>query len=255
MKSFLKRKFAFLVLLTVFLIYHQGLSAQDTPEPDPELEGAWTTTMTNENGESLTVTAIVMDGFLAETFYNLEKKHFEGTVGGKISSKGDSASIHFEFSTVDAYKVGESLKFQYQIKEDELTTNSNELVWKRLDKGQNGALAGAWLFTGRERNGEMSRRTPGARKTMKILSDTRFQWIAYKTDTGEFFGTGGGTMTAENGVYKENIEFFSRDSSRVGASLSFKYSVEGNEWHHKGKSSKGDPMYEIWTLRTSLESE
>ncbi|MEM1136632.1 MAG: hypothetical protein AAGI07_12415 [Bacteroidota bacterium] len=89
---------------------------------------------------------------------------------------------------------------------------------------------------------------------MKILTPTHFQWIAYNTATGQFFGTGGGTYTAENGTYTENIKFFSRDKSRVGASLTFSFDVQGNDWHHKGKSSKGDPMYEIWSVR-KIQSE
>lgn len=60
---------------------------------------------------------------------------------------------------------------------------------------------------------------PGARKTIKILSGTRFQWAAINSETGEFFGTGGGNYTFKDGKYTENIEYFSRDASRVGASL------------------------------------
>jgi hypothetical protein len=58
---------------------------------------------------------------------------------------------------------------------------------------------------------------------------------------------GGGTYTAKDGKYIENITFFSRDDSRVGASLDFNYEVIDGEWHHSGLSSKGDPIYEIWT--------
>ena len=87
---------------------------------------------------------------------------------------------------------------------------------------------------------------------MKILSGTRFQWIAYNTETKEFLGTGGGTYTTEAGKYTENIEFFSRDSSRVGASLSFDFSLENGDWRHKGKSSKGDPIDEVWTKREKV---
>jgi hypothetical protein len=95
--------------------------------------------------------------------------------------------------------------------------------------------------------------TPGVRKTMKILSGTRFQWIAYNTETKEFLGTGGGTYTSVDGKYVENIEFFSRDNSRVGASLSFDFSLDDGRWAHKGLSSKGDPIHEIWTRREKLE--
>ena len=102
-----------------------------------------------------------------------------------------------------------------------------------LDKGQKLALIA--------KNGS------GKSTLMKILSGTRFQWIAYNTETKEFFGTGGGTYTFVDGKYTEHIEFFSRDSTRVGASLSFDGKVEGNNWHHSGLSSRGEPIHEIWT--------
>jgi hypothetical protein len=84
---------------------------------------------------------------------------------------------------------------------------------------------------------------------MKILSGTRFQWIAYNTETGQFRGTGGGTYTTIDGKYTENIEFFSRDDSRVGASLGFNFELKNGDWHHSGFSSKGTPLYEVWSLR------
>ena len=86
---------------------------------------------------------------------------------------------------------------------------------------------------------------------MKFLQDGHFQWIAFNTDTFQFFGSGGGFYTAENGIYTENIEFFSRNNTSVGRVLPFQYSVKGVDWHHQGKSSKGDPMYEVWTQRVN----
>ncbi|MCH5689221.1 hypothetical protein LWM68_36260 [Niabella sp. W65] len=84
------------------------------------------------------------------------------------------------------------------------------------------------------------------RRTLKLLTATRFQWAAINVETGEFSGTGGGTYTFKDGKYTEHIEFFSRDSSRVGMSLTFDGRLEGGNWIHSGKSSKGDPIYEVW---------
>jgi len=39
----------------------------------------------------------------------------------------------------------------------------------------------------------------------------------------------------------------------VGAILSFEFGIVNDEWHHKGMSSKGNPIHEVWTLRTELE--
>ena len=119
-------------------------------------------------------------------------------------------------------------------------------VWTRLDDGT-GALAGNWQITGRMQGDKMNEMRPGARKTIKILSGSRFQWAAINTETKEFSGSGGGNYTFKDGKYTENIEFFSRDSSRVGASLSFEGSVENGKWIHKGMSSRGEKIHEVWT--------
>ncbi len=133
-----------------------------------------------------------------------------------------------------------------------------EILVLKLDKTlefQRGAavsqdLDGKWLFatrgpdTGQERRGEAN-----ARKTMKFLIDGRFQWIAYHTETFRFSGTGGGHYTTDDGNYTEHIQYFSRDNSRVGAKLTFMYNINGDDWHHQGKNSRGEPMYEIWSRR------
>lgn len=95
-----------------------------------------------------------------------------------------------------------------------------------------------WVITGRQRNGEMNKVTPGDRRTIKILSGGRFQWVAFNSATGDFSGTGGGTYSAVNGIYTENITFFSRDNSRVGAELSFEFAVKNGDWHHSGKAQR-----------------
>ena len=124
--------------------------------------------------------------------------------------------------------------------------------WTRVDSGAPGALQGSWLMTGRMRDGQPSTRRPGARRTMKILSGTRFQWIAYNVETKEFFGSGGGTYGTVDGRYTENIEFFSRDDAKAGRSLEFAYDFVEGAWHHVGKSTAGEPMHEIWARRKDL---
>jgi hypothetical protein len=122
-------------------------------------------------------------------------------------------------------------------------------IWEKLSDSKDD-LIGNWVITGRKQEGKISRSTPGARRTVKILSDGRFQWVAFNSETKEFSGTGGGTYTAKDGKYVETITFFSRDDSRVGAELGFDFKVIDGEWHHSGLSSKGDPIYEIWTPYT-----
>ncbi|MEQ8364724.1 MAG: membrane or secreted protein [Cyclobacteriaceae bacterium] len=192
---------------------------------------------------------IITEKHFSVTFYSANE--FQYTEGGTWSTTSkDKMGFTWEYHTRNASLVGETKEHDVALKGKKLTMAGTE--WTRIDNGSPGALAGAWLITGRYVDGEMSERTPGVRRTMKILSGTKFQWIAYNVETKEFFGTGGGSYTTNDGKYTENIEFFSRDNSRVGASLQFDFKIENGKWRHSGKSSKGDPLDEVWTKRDVL---
>ena len=60
---------------------------------------------------------------------------------------------------------------------------------------------------------------------MKILFGTRFQWIAYSSETRAFLATDTGTFSTVDGKYNEHIEFFSRDGSLSGTTLEFDYEL------------------------------
>ena len=174
---------------------------------------------------------------------------FVQAYGGSWKIDGTNMVVSYEFNTENPEKVGTNASMNIHF--DGASMDVDDLTFNKIDDGSPGKLAGAWLFFNRMRNGELGnpRNADNPRKTMKILSGTRFQWIAYNVETKEFMGTGGGTYTTLDGKYTENIDFFSRDNSRVGASLEFDFEIKGDEWHHKGLSSKGDPIYEIWSLR------
>jgi len=210
-------------------------------------EGGWQGEA--ENGYS--VMAIVAPGFFSITHFQKEPAAFVSAMGGSWKVTGEGAvEVTYEFHTVDAEKVGTSEEWEWSQVEGALVMNGQN--YKREDDGTPGDLHGAWLITGRKRDGEIQSRTPGARKTMKILSGSLFQWIAYNTETGEFRGTGAGHYTTIDGKYTENIEVFSRDASRVGASLEFDYAIKEEAWHHSGLNSRGEPLYEVWEQRVKL---
>ena len=121
--------------------------------------------------------------------------------------------------------------------------------WKNISK-ENNTLNGKWVMSGRYNNGEFrTRNTALPRKTMKVLIDGFFQWIAFNTETFKFSGSGGGEYETVDGKYIEIIQYFSRDDSRVGAELDFNYLVKNNDWYHSGLSSKGSPINEVWSIR------
>ena len=243
-----------LIALCVPLLALPFLSSFHTTETlsSNGLQGAWL--YASDDTETV---RIIAGRYFAEGTYNKEGNTFVAAKGGLWRLEGNELIDEYEFHSADSTKVGGTYKRMVGMEDGSLVffKKDDQRVWKRLDDGSPGKLHGAWLITGRLKDGEMETVTPGVRKTMKILSGTRFQWIAYNTDTKEFLGTGGGTCTSEDGVYTERIGFFSRDNTRVGASLTFGFLLRDNNWHHSGRSSKGDPLYEVWTKREQIAGQ
>jgi len=239
------RIFLFALLLTPLLTLGQSKDLIS-------LQGAWETTVSEQEGE-VNYIAIVADKYVSVTRFSKRSGMFYGTSGGAVIAEDGVLKLTYEYFSSDPSLVGTVGEMEYAMDGNNLKVEGFMNRWKKLDSGKPGALANAWLITGREREGKMTKRKPGPRKTMKILSGTRFQWIAYNVETKEFMGTGGGTYTTVDGIYTENIDFFSRDNSRVGASLEFDFELEEDDWHHSGLSSKGSEIYEVWSPRSTVE--
>jgi hypothetical protein len=209
------------------------------------LTGAW-----SSSTDQIQSVWIMTANHFSITKYETDPAVFISTAGGSWATAGNHVVLNWEFDTSSPEKVGTQTNVNFLQSDDNIQWENT--LWRRIDKGQPGALQGAWLITGREREGVISERVPGVRRTMKILSGTQFQWIAYNIETKEFFGTGGGSYQTVNGQYTEKIEYFSRDNSRVGAHLQFDFELQQGKWHHSGKSSKGKPIYEVWSKRADL---
>jgi hypothetical protein len=232
-----------IIVLLICAFFSLGIKAQSCI-------GAWEGYHTSESGEKLKSVVIFSDGYQVISTYDAKTGKFISTNGGTWKLIGDTMTEKVEFDTNDSTGVGTEVSFEVLINDSIMGIVGSEMRLRRIDNGVPGKLPGAWLMSGRIRDGETQLRdTSRPRKTMKILSGTRFQWIAYNTETKRFMGTGGGTYTTTNGEYTENIEFFSRDDAKVGASLKFNYSLVNGKWHHSGLSSKGDPIHEIWSVR------
>lgn len=217
------------------------LSAQTAPL------GAWKSV----SGDVTSVLLVTPSWF---TITDYGEKNFISSYGGtwKSASQGQ-VDISIQFNTENKSQVGQNATVPVGMENGRLITSSpggGKQEWTQIDDGA-GPLAGNWRITARETDGKMNPIQPGPGQTWKILTGTRFQWIAINTESGEFFGSGGGTYTFENGTYTEKIEFFSRDSSRVGAVLNFKGKVTGDDWDHSGLSSKGAPIHETWSRNTN----
>lgn len=229
-----------LIFFTLFLSFVGIVKAQN-----PSV-GAWKSV----SGEVTSVLLITPTWF---TVTDYDAKNFVASYGGTWkdagTADGNLVTVTVYYNTANPSQAGKSADIPVGMENEHLVTGTaggGKQEWTRLDDGT-GALAGNWQITARENEGKMNPIPNGPRQTFKILTGTRFQWIAINLDSGEFFGSGGGTYTFENGTYTEKIEFFSRDSSRVGAVLSFKGKVIGKDWDHSGLSSKGAPIHEVWS--------
>ncbi len=232
-----------IIVLLICTFFSFGIKAQS-------FIGAWERYHTSENGEKLKSVVIFSDEYQVITTSDSKTGKFISTNGGPWKLIGAIMTEKIEFDTNNSERVGKEVSFEVFINDSIMGIVGSEMKFKRIDNGMPGKLQGAWLMSGRIRDGQTQLRdTNRPRKTMKILSGTRFQWIAYNTETKQFMGTGGGAYTNTKGKYTENIKFFSRDDSKVGTSLKFNYSLVDGKWHHSGLSSKGDPIYEIWSLR------
>lgn len=207
------------------------------------LNGAWHIT-TGTQQQLL----IFEDGYYTCTQFDKANKKFILSFGGTYNFEAKELHTTIEFHTANKELVGTAQNSVVSVTGNQLNFAIEGMGnnWSRIDNGES-TLAGNWRITGRMQNAQMQAMQRGDRKTLKILSGTRFQWMAINPATKEFFGTGGGTYTFKEGKYTETIEFFSRDSSRVGAVLVFDGAVNNNVWTHKGLTSKGEPLHEEWT--------
>jgi len=212
--------------------------------------GAWERYYNDENGNAIRSVVIFSEKFQSIAMFDAKSGDFIYSNGGTWELNDNMMTEKVEFDTANSERVGEVLTFEVKITNESLSIPADNWHFTKIDNGIPGKLNGAWLMSGRYRNGvKQLRNTDRPRKTMKILSGTRFQWIAFDTEKKEFKGTGGGTYTTIEGKYCEKIEFFSRDNSRVGMDLEFNYHIDDGNWIHKGKTSKGDPLHEIWEKR------
>lgn len=212
--------------------------------------GAWERIHISNEGKELKSIVIFSEAHQSLSIIEINSGKLIHSNGGSWQLNGNTMTEVVEFDTDNPERVGKQVVFDIELNDNKLEIIGTNRAFYRIDDGSPGKLDGAWLMSARFRNGLMQERDINRpRKTMKILSGTKFQWIAYDTSSKKFIATGGGSYTTVNGKYSENIEFFSRDSTRIGMKLEFEYSLENGNWNHKGFSSKGNPINEIWSKR------
>lgn len=232
----MKKYFSFVPVIILLLIcsnvFSQTLS---------KIEGAWE----NKDGQNQSI-LIFKGGYF--TYAGYTANEFALSRGGAYTIDGKIVKIEIEFNSANSKEVGKQIEGNFSIDDTQLEISlaNISIKYHRIDDGE-APLAGVWKISAREQDGKLVPiHQKGTRKTLKILTGKRFQWFAINPETKEFSGTGGGAYTFINGKYTENIDFFSRDNSRVGAKLTFDGKLQDGKWLHSGLSSKGEKIYEVW---------
>lgn len=235
-------KFALLFHFAAALVLAAS-SPTTPPSADvARINGAWRSTA------HVTRTMIVMDGYFSQAQFDANLRLFEGTFGGPFSLADGKVRGKIEFHSTDPTEVGSEFLLPLALEGDRLVIGAGDEkeTWTRLDGGKS-PLAGTWRLSGRETNGKMNDVPAAPRRMLKLVSEIRYQWITFDAVTHAVVGTGGGTYTYSDGKYAETIEFFAGDASRVGVTLPFTGELKDGKWHHRGKSSAGDVLYQVWT--------
>jgi hypothetical protein len=214
------------VILTLALLL--ALAARLPGQP---IAGAWRLAV-NYGGEAIKIFA---SGYFMCGARDASGK-FLYAYGGSYMATPNQFTETYDFHTADSTRVGTSQTYRAHFTGNrmEILTQAGAVaeVWERADEGKT-ELTGAWRFGARVddagKPGER-RSADSPRQTVKVLSGRYFQWAAFNRQTRQFMGTGGGIYTLENGKYTENIQFFSRDNSRAGLSLTFDCRLDGNDW-------------------------
>lgn len=233
----MKKKILYLFILTVIL---------NTKALGQKIQGSFERII-ELRGEKVTEQWKFVDRYFVVTAYDEKNKAFYYTYGGPFYIQEGVLKSIVSFSQYAPLPFRSWISHPIEISKNNLDIKGLAEDLTRIDGALNQPLSQTWVITGRKVNDSIRSRELGARKTLKILSDSQFQWIAFNDETGEFKGSGGGTYEALDGDYIEHIKFFSRDSSRVGQSLSFQFKKTEEDWIHYGLSSKGKAIYEIWT--------
>ena len=237
----MKRNQLFFLVVIAATIFLTSFLVPD--DQTGNIKGAWKRTA--DSGEEVLQ---FIDGYFTHSGFDKNGRKFFFTRGGTYEHINGELKANIEFNSRNPDEVGKTHLVKASVSSNTLTTdyNGQRMEWTRIDNGANQAH-GVWQITGRMQGDNFVPMNPGPRKTLKVLTSTRFQWIAINPETKGFFGTGGGTYTFKDGKYTETIEFFSRDSSRIGAALTFDGKVDnGTKWTHKGLSSRGEPIHEVW---------
>lgn len=112
-------------------------------------------------------------------------------------------------------------------------------------KGDN-KLLGTWKLKSAQYGGREFRFDEGT-AMVKHVTPSQFMWATYDKD-GKITRAAGGGYSLKGETYEETPEYGISDDFNLikGKPQTFKWKVQGDEWHHDGELSNGLTIEEVW---------
>lgn len=233
------------LFLIIIILFSSGMNSQI-------LNGAWR--MVEKNEELIAHEAIKLfsNTYFTYSAYDKATGEFIEATGGTYTLNKLSYKEHLDIDSNEPENSGQTLEYLNALVGDTLTLTNlrtgDKEKWVKFDNADNYQMAFCWRIHRKKDEGDKEWRTIEyrPRKTLKMITNSRYQVLALNSETGQFVGSSGGTWTGEGSTYIENVEFFSKDQSNVGRSLEFIRTFENGLWFHTGKTTKGEEMMEYW---------
>ena len=115
--------------------------------------GAWERYYQDENGAEIRSVVIFSEKFQSIAMFNAKSGEFIYSNGGTWELDGNMMTEVVEFDTANSERVGNVVTFEVTITNDKLSIPESDWHFSRIDDGNTGDLNGAWLMSGRYRNG------------------------------------------------------------------------------------------------------
>lgn len=232
------------LIFTIFLSFN--INAQI-------LNGAWRLVEQNDQPVKHEVIKLYSNSYFTYSAHDKATGKFIRAKGGLYTLNDLSYKEHLEIDSNDPLYSGTTMEFVVSLSDSEMmVTNLNtgeQEKWQKFDDADNYQMAYCWRIHKKKdkANEDWSTIAYAPRKTLKLLTNNRYQVLALNSKTGQFVGSSGGTWSSEgDNTYMEHIEFFSKDQNNVGRSLTFQKTFEDGLWLHTGKTTNDEAMMEKW---------
>lgn len=216
------------------------------------LNGAWRLIERNDKSIENEIIKLYSNSYFTYASYEKDSGEFLEAKGGTYALTNLSYKEHLEIDSNEPANSGTTIDYSITLNDKRMTVTNltcGEIeVWQKFDEGDNYEMAFCWRIHMKKDKGDADWRTIKyvPRKTLKMITNSRYQVLALNSETGKFVGSSGGTWSGKGDTYIENIEFFSKDQSNVGRSLEFRRIFQDGLWLHTGTTTKGESMEEKW---------